>query len=110
MRFSKAQAWGRKVPVMPRRPHALTFALALIAGVPSALHAQPEDAEHRADRLRTIELNRGAQGVVNRRDRSNADVRMANRKAMERYEKQRAAWREQVQACRSGDWGACERR
>ncbi len=95
---------------MPRLRHALTFTLALIVALPAALHAQPEDAEHRADRLRTIELNRGAQGVVNRRDRSNADVRAANRKAVERYEKRRAAWREQVEACRNGDWNACERR
>jgi hypothetical protein len=84
--------------------------LSLLAAAPACLHAQPEDAEHRADRLRTIELNRRAQGVVAHRDRSNADVREANRRAMERYERQRAAWREQVAACQAGDWEACEGR
>ena len=71
--------------------------------------AQTEDAEHRADRLRTIELNRRAEAVVDRRDHSNADVREANRKATERYERQRAEWRRRVDDCRAGDWDACER-
>lgn len=83
------------------------FILSLLATLPAVAHAQPEDAAHRADRLRTIELNRRAQGVVDRRDQGNADVRETNRKAMERYERERAAWRRQVEACRSGDWSAC---
>ncbi|KRB81222.1 hypothetical protein ASE00_14575 [Sphingomonas sp. Root710] len=81
--------------------------LALLAVTPA--FAQPEDAEHRADRLRTIELNKRAQAVVDRRDRGNADVRAQNRRAMERYERERAEWRERVAACRAGDWDACER-
>ncbi|ATE64110.1 hypothetical protein [Rhizorhabdus dicambivorans] len=95
---------------MARPLLALTLlTMPLLAMLPDIAHAQPEDAEHRADRLRTIELNRGAQGVVNRRDRANAGVREANRKAMERYERQRAEWRERVAACRAGDYAACER-
>jgi len=82
---------------------------ALLSTVPTLAHAQEEDAEHRADRLRTIELNRRAQAVVDRRDRSNADVRERNRRAQERYERERAAWRERVIACRSGDYDACDR-
>ncbi len=68
-----------------------------------------ESAERRADRLRTIELNEGARSVVKRRDRSNADVRETNRKALARYERQRAEWRKRVADCRAGDWDACER-
>lgn len=79
----------------------------LLAAVPAM--AQEEDAEHRADRLRTIELNHGADAVVGRRDRANANVRDRNRRAQEAYERQRAAWRAQVDACQSGDYGACER-
>jgi len=101
-----AQGWSVRRSDMIRP----LLILSLLTTLPAVLHAQPEDAAHRADRLRTIELNRRAQGVVDRRDRSNADVRAANRRAMERYERQRAAWREQVAACRAGDWDACEGR
>lgn len=94
---------------MSRHAPALILTLAMMGALPAALHAQPEDAEHRADRLRTIELNRGAQGVVDRRDSANADVRATNRKAMERYERQRAAWRKQVDDCLAGDYSACRR-
>ena len=83
------------------------LALALLAASPAL--AQVEDAEHRADRLRTIELNSRAQAVVNRRDRANTDVREANRRNQERYERERAAWRKRVTACRAGDWDACDR-
>jgi len=83
------------------------LALSLLAASPA--FAQEEDAEHRADRLRTIELNKRAQAVVDRRDRGNADVRETNRRSQERYARQRAAWRERVAACRAGDWDACER-
>ena len=83
------------------------LALSLLAAAPAV--AQVEDAEHRADRLRTIELNRRAQSVVDRRDRGNAGVRETNRKAMERYQRQRAEWRKRVADCRDGDWDACER-
>ena len=51
----------------------------------------------------------GADAVVARRDRANANVRDRNRRAQEAYERQRAAWRARVDACRSGDYGACER-
>jgi hypothetical protein len=84
------------------------LALSMLAAAAPAL-AQAEDAAHRADRLRTIELNRRAQGVIDRRDRSNADIRERNRRAMERYERERAEWRRRFDACRSGDWSACER-
>jgi hypothetical protein len=83
--------------------------LILSALTASPLLAQVEDAEHRADRLRTIELNEGARSVVHKRDRSNADVRERNRKAMERYERQREEWRRRVADCRDGDWDSCER-
>lgn len=91
---------------MSRSLLALSLPLALFA-TPIAAHAQTEDAEHRADRLRTIELNRRAQSVVDRRDRSNADVRATNRRAQERYERERAEWRRRVSACRAGDVDAC---
>lgn len=79
----------------------------LLAALPAVAHAQEEDAEHRADRLRTIELNRRAQSVVDRRDRGNADVRAQNRRAQERYERERAEWRRRVAACNAGDHDAC---
>jgi hypothetical protein len=85
----------------------LVLLLSVLATSPAV--AQVEDAEHRADRLRTIELNEHARSAVKRRDRSNADVRERNRKAMERYERQRAEWRKRVADCRAGDWDACER-
>lgn len=81
--------------------------LAAMIAIPGAARAQPEDAEHRADRLRTIELNRRAQAAVDRRDRSNADIRATNRRAQERYERERAEWRRRVEACRAGDDDAC---
>lgn len=83
------------------------LALAFLAASPAS--AQEESAERRADRLRTIELNKRAGAVVERRDRGNADVRAQNRRAQERYERERAAWRERVAACRAGDWDACEK-
>jgi hypothetical protein len=83
------------------------IAIAALAAVPA--FAQAEDSAHRADRLRTIELNRRAQATIDRRDRANADVAETNRKAMERYERQRAEWRKRFDACRAGDWSACER-
>ncbi len=82
------------------------LALSVLAATP--LNAEPEDAEHRADRLRTIELNRRAEAAVDRRDRANGNVRDANRRAMEEYERKRAEWRKRVAACQSGDWSACE--
>lgn len=89
-------------------PDMIRCLLALsILAVPAL--ARAESAERRADRLRTIELNRRAQSVVDRRDRSNADVRESGRRAQERYERQRAEWRRRVAACQAGDWDACDR-
>ena len=88
----------------------LRFLIALSVLTATPVLAQPEDAEHRADRLRTIELNKRAQSVVDRRDRGNADVRAQNRRAMERYERQRAEWRRRVEACQAGDYEACDGR
>lgn len=90
------------------RPFFLLMLAAPLA-ITAPARAQEEDAEHRADRLRTIELNRRAASVVDRRDASNAGVRNANRKAMERYQRQRAEWQKRVADCRAGDWDACER-
>ena len=87
----------------------LILALPALLAATTPAHAQQEDAEHRADRLRTIELNRRAASVVDRRDTANADVRAANRKAMDRYQRQRAEWQKRVADCRAGDWDACER-
>jgi len=84
----------------------LLFATALAdASVP----ARGEDAAHRADRLRTIELNRRAKDAIARRDRGNSEVREANRRDAERYERQLRYWRERVAACRAGDEDACAR-
>jgi hypothetical protein len=83
------------------------LSLTLLLATPAL--AQPENAERRADGLRTIELNERAHAIVHERDRSNADVREQNRKAMERYERQRAEWRKRVADCRAGDWDACKR-
>lgn len=80
----------------------------LLAAAPA--FAQPvEDAEHRADRLRTIELNKRAQAVVAHRDRGNAEIRRSGREAQARYERQRAEWRRRVAACEAGDYAACDR-
>ena len=70
--------------------------------------AQAEDAAHRADRLRTIDLNHRAQSVVDRRDRSNAGIRDSGQEAQERYERQRAEWRRRVADCEAGHWDACQ--
>ncbi|MES2496036.1 MAG: hypothetical protein V4618_07975 [Pseudomonadota bacterium] len=85
---------------------SLLLLSALIA-LPTAAHAQEEDAEHRADRLRTIELNRRAQAVVGHRDQSNAKIRAQGRQAQDRYERERADWQRRVAACRAGDYDAC---
>lgn len=87
----------------------LPLATLILSALAAPLAAQEEDAEHRADRLRTIELNRGAQAKVDARDRSNARVRETNRAAQERYERQREEWRRRVEACENGDYRACAR-
>ena len=80
--------------------------IALLA--PSIAHA--EDAEHRADRLRTQALNRQAGAIVSRRGDGNSRQREAYRVARERYERQRAEWRDRVDACRAGEYDACDQR
>ena len=103
-----AQSFVLHDEAMVRAPIRLGPAFGLLLALSGAAHAQPEeDAEHRADRLRTIELNRRAQSVVDRRDGANADVRETNRRALEKYERDRAEWRRRVAACRAGDYSAC---
>ena len=89
--------------------NAMRTAIALIAlATASAASAQSgEDAAHRADRLRTQDLNRRAAAVVAHRDGRNADAEDAYANARERYERRMEAWRRQVRACRAGDWDAC---
>ena len=74
----------------------------------SLLSAAPEDAAHRADRLRTEQLNRDAAAVVARRDTGNSGGQAAYRAARLRYERQMAEWRARVAACEGGDWRACD--
>ncbi|MGC6331164.1 hypothetical protein [Rhizorhabdus sp. FW153] len=90
-------------------PRLLSLSVLILSTLAAPLAAQEEDAEHRADRLRTIELNREAQARVDARDRSNARVRETNRAAQERYERQREQWRRRVEACENGDYRACAR-
>jgi len=78
--------------------------------LPTALFAQAEeDAEHRADRLRTEQLNRDAGASVGRRNSANAAALERYRNAQEDYQRARAEWRRRVAACEDGDWRACDR-
>lgn len=88
----------------------IAFLLLLISA--SALSAQelPEDAEHRADRLRTEQLNRRAQVAADKRED-------ANRAKLDRYARDRAAyqremaeWRRRSEACVNGDYSVCDSR
>ncbi|PTQ07763.1 hypothetical protein CLG96_16555 [Sphingomonas oleivorans] len=84
------------------------YAVLLIAIAPAA-HAQAiEDAEHRADRLRTQQLNRQAAIAVARRDRGNGRRRADHDAAQARYERAMAIWRRRVSACQAGDYDACD--
>ena len=103
--FSAGTAFVRHPPAMRLVP---SLALLSILILPAAAHAE-EDAAHRADRLRTEQLNRNAAAVVARRDRQNAQVRKGGDDAMDRYQKQLAAWRRRVADCRAGDYSACDR-
>ena len=87
----------------------LFMAVPLVLASTPAFAQQIEDAEHRADRLRTIELNKRAQAVVSHRDRGNARIRESGDKAQQRYEREVAEWRRRVAACRGGDYDACDR-
>jgi hypothetical protein len=74
----------------------------------AATPALAEDAAHRADRLRTQQLNADAQAVVDQRNRSNARKRRTGAAAHERYQRELADWRRRVAACRSGDYPSCD--
>jgi hypothetical protein len=71
--------------------------------------ARAEDAAHRADRLRTEQLNRAARAQIDARDDGNAHVRRRNQDAMSDYQKRLAAWRKRYDACLDGDYAACDR-
>lgn len=73
----------------------------------AALAEAEEDTAHRADRLRTIELNRRAGSQAAQRSRASNYGDEQYRAAQDRYERQMKAWRSRVSACRAGDWDAC---
>lgn len=89
----------------------LFIAMAMLG---SASVALAEDAEHRADRLRTEQLNRDAEGAAARRDQRTKAVHDRARadydSARKRYEQEMAAWRQRVASCRAGDYSACDDR
>lgn len=87
---------------------SILLPLAMMTSLATPSVAQQEDAAHRADRLRTEQLNRSAAAVVARRDRQNAQVRRRGDDAMDRYQKELAAWRRRVAACNAGDYDACD--
>ena len=85
---------------------SLLFLLAM-----PAMGQDQEDDAHRADRLRTQELNRrspngyakGSYGTGN--DQGAGDYAQAQAEYRERL----AEWRRRVAACESGHYDACER-
>ncbi|TZG28702.1 hypothetical protein [Sphingomonas montanisoli] len=87
-----------------RREHLLGLLILSQAAV-----ARAEDAAHRADRLRTEQLNRRALAATERRDVGNAKVRRSNADAMDDYQRKLAAWRKRYDACLDGDYSACDR-
>lgn len=105
--FSQYQALRAQCPVMYK------VALLLALSVATAAHA--EDAEHRADRLRTIELNERAKALTDRRDRNLGRATHDGRATRDydaarlRYQRELDEWRRQVAACREGDYSACDR-
>ena len=72
------------------------FALAMLLGLPP----RGEDAAHRADRIRTEQLNRAAAATVGARDRSFAARAAEARRARADYDRQMAAWRDREAARR----------
>jgi hypothetical protein len=72
--------------------------------------ANPNDAAHRADAARTRQLNNQAAAVVERRFAGNDSRVSAYRRARARYEREMDDWRQQVSACRSGAYWACDDR
>jgi hypothetical protein len=81
-------------------------AILLLIPATVALAQPEEDAEHRADRLRTQQLNLGAAAVVARRTRDQD----AYRAARARYEREMEQWRRRAEACRAGYDDACDYR
>jgi hypothetical protein len=82
----------------------------LLLALLAAALLQPEPAEddaHRADRLRTRELNADVAAATERRLRENARRRAAYQDARADYLRAVERWRRQVAACRSGDHAAC---
>ena len=97
-------------------------ALCLLALASASMAQSGEDAEHRADRLRTQQLNRDAAAAVARRDRGRAETPLRSRSyagdrnaenqrryqaARAQYEEDMAEWRRRVEACRAGYYDAC---
>jgi hypothetical protein len=83
--------------------------LPLMAAFAAAASAEPtdEDELHRADRLRTEQLNRQAAAAVSRRTVRNDSGDTVYRAARARYERDMAEWRRRVEACEAGHWQAC---
>ena len=90
--------------------------LPLLVAVPTALASQAvEDEAHRADRLRTEQLNRQAADIVARRDdpgaaRDHDEAQRDYAAARAAYQRRLAAWRARVDACVNGIYEACDRR
>jgi hypothetical protein len=83
----------------------------MLALAPAAALAQSDaDAAHRADRLRTAELNRRATRAVDHRNAGNDAAIARYRDAQAAYQRERAAWRRRVNACEAGDYRACDSR
>ena len=86
----------------------LLFIMMLVS-LPTALCAQAdEDADHRADRVRTEQLNRGAAAAVDRRNAANRAALDHYRDAQAAYQRERDAWRRRLAACEAGDDRACD--
>ena len=73
----------------------------------ASAESQEEDDLHRADRLRTQQLNRQAAGAVSRRTMRNDSGDADYLAARARYERDMAEWRRRVEACEAGYWQAC---
>ena len=84
------------------------LAFALLALPAASLAQAEEDAEHRADRLRTERLNREAGARVDRRNGANAAAIDRYRDAQAAYQRAREEWRRRLAACEDGDERACD--
>lgn len=86
-----------------------TLLAAALALLPTTSFAQAEeDAEHRADRIRTEQLNRNAADRVDNRNAANAAALDRYHDAQAAYQRARERWRRQVEACQYGDYRACD--